>query len=89
MMYSRMASKAQLTLFECFRSRSLSGSQHSSSGVESTDHLDRSRSIRSRSRSSSPQPSDGRQSERSIAGDHQLNQPLQENVCDEICLGSL
>ena len=87
MLYTCMASKARLTLFECFCSQSLSFSQHSSSGVESRDHLDHSRSIRSCSRSSSPQPSDGRQSEHSTADDHQLNQPLHENVCDKICLG--
>ena len=82
-----MASKAQLMLFECFHSQSLSGSQHSSSRVEPMDQLDRSRSIRSNSSSSSPQPSNGRQSQHSAAGDLQLNQSLHEYACDEICLG--
>ena len=73
-----MACRAQLTLFECFHSQlSVSHDQHPSS--ESRDRLDRLRSIRSRSRSTSPQLSCGIKSPSSTSGDLQL---LHKSVCD-------
>ena len=79
-----MAYRSQLTLFECFHSQfSVSHDQHPSS--ESRDRLDRLRSIRSRSRSTSPQLSCGIKSPSSTSGDLQL---LHKSVCDDVALDS-